>query len=81
MEKAGFLDIQEFNYKMLLGAWAKDPRMKQLGEIGQAVLESNVEGYILFMANTLGWSREEIHVYISHLRCEIRSGKLYPYYR
>lgn len=55
--------------------------MKELGQYGKLVLESDIEGYVLFMANTLGWTRTEIQVYIAHLRREIRSGKYQPYYR
>lgn len=49
--------------------------------MAQLVLESDAEGYILFMANALGWSREEVQVYIAHLRREIRSNKYRPYSR
>ena len=66
---------------MPLGNWPKDPVLKELGTVGQLVLESDVEGYILFMANTLGWSKDEIQVYIAHLRREVRSKRFYPYYR
>lgn len=54
--------------------------MKELGTLGQVALESDIEGYILFMASTVGWSRDEIQVYISHFRREIRSGKFCPYF-
>lgn len=49
--------------------------------MAQLVLESDTEGYILFLASILGWSREEVQVYIAHLRREIRSNKYYPYSR
>ena len=55
--------------------------MKELGTLGQLVLESDTEGYVLFIANTVGWTREEIQVYIAHLRREVRSLKHCPYYR
>ena len=63
-----------------MGPWAKDPHWKQVGTFSQYALESDLEGYILFMASTVGWSREEIQVYISHFRREIRSGQFYPYF-
>lgn len=55
--------------------------LKEAGTMAQMVLESDTEGYILFVANTLGWSREEVQVYIAHLRREIRSNKYRPYSR
>ena len=42
---------------------------------------SDTEGFVLFMANVLGWSQEEIQVYIAHLRREFNSGKHHPYFR
>lgn len=43
-------------------------------------LESDIEGYILFIANTLGWKREEIQVYIAFLRRDMLSLKFNPYF-
>lgn len=47
------------------------------------MLEQDPEGLLTFMANAVGWSREEITVYLAHLRREIRSISsrgLHPYY-
>lgn len=49
--------------------------------MAQMVLASDIEGYMLYVANTLGWSREEVQIYITHLRREIRSNKYCPYSR
>lgn len=45
------------------------------------MMESDVEGYILFIAATIGWTRDEIQVYLAHLRQEVRSNKYYTYYQ
>jgi len=55
--------------------------MKEIGEFTQLTLEQDAEGYMLFLANTLGWSREEIMVYLAMFRREVRSRKYHPYYR
>ncbi|KAF4981730.1 hypothetical protein FZEAL_2532 [Fusarium zealandicum] len=81
MEAAGFVDVQEFNFKTPLGRWPKEERLKELGEYGSLVMLSDTEGSVLFMASTLGWSEAEIHVYIAHLRREIQSGRYHPFYR
>lgn len=55
--------------------------MKEIGRYAQATLEQDIEGYVLFMANTVeGWTNEEVEVYISMLRRELRQGKMHPYY-
>ncbi|KAJ4180851.1 hypothetical protein NW755_011383 [Fusarium falciforme] len=81
MEEAGFVNIEERNFKVPIGGWPRDPKQKEIGRYAQATLEQDIEGYVLFMANTVeGWSKEEIEVYISLLRRELHSGKMHPYY-
>jgi hypothetical protein len=55
--------------------------MKEIGAFTQLTLEQDAEGYLLFMANTLGWSREEIMVYLAKFRREVQSGAYHAYYR
>ncbi|KAK7420247.1 hypothetical protein QQX98_002902 [Neonectria punicea] len=81
MEKAGFVSIEEFDFKCPVGGWAKDPVLKEMGRFTQFGLERDTEGLVLFMAHTLGWTKSEIQVYIAHLRREMRSGKHHSYYR
>ncbi|KPM44501.1 hypothetical protein AK830_g2046 [Neonectria ditissima] len=82
MEEAGFVDIETWDFKAPIGGWAKEPRLKEIGQFSQAALEQDYEGYVLFMANmVLGWSKEEVSLYCAHLRREIRSGKFHPFYR
>ncbi|KPM38631.1 hypothetical protein AK830_g7912 [Neonectria ditissima] len=54
MEEAGFVDIQEFDFNTPLGGWPKDETLRELGRFAQLTIESDIEGYVLFMANTLG---------------------------
>ncbi|KAJ0303262.1 hypothetical protein COL516b_006779 [Colletotrichum fioriniae] len=92
MQDAGFESITEWNNKVFespltddrapIGNWPKDEVKKEIGEWAQLTLLSDIEGYVLFMANVMStWSREEIHIYAAQLRREIRSGKLHGYYR
>ncbi|KAL9565869.1 hypothetical protein ACKAV7_010051 [Fusarium commune] len=81
IEKAGFVNLVERDFKVPIGGWPKDPKMKEIGKYAQATLEQDIEGYVLFMANTVeGWTKEEVEVYISMLRRELRQGNMHPYY-
>lgn len=62
------------------GAWPKDPKMRELGIYSQSALLSDVEGFILFLTNVQGWTSEQVHVYIAHLRRELTSLKHHVYY-
>ncbi len=64
-----------------IGRWPRDPLLKEIGEFTQATLEQDAEGYLLFIANTLGWTREEIMVYLAIFKHEVRSGQYQAYYK
>jgi hypothetical protein len=64
-----------------IGRWPKDQRMKEIGAFTQLALDMDAEGYLLYMANTLGWTREEIMVYLAIFKREVRSGLYHAYYR
>lgn len=80
MEAAGFIDLQVMEFKMPIGGWPEDPSLKEQGTFTQAALEQDVEGYILFMTNTLGWTRRQIMIFIKNLKKEMRSKKYHGYY-
>lgn len=81
LEAAGFVDIHETNLKTPIGGWAADPKLQELGRFVQLGFMRDPEGYMLFLANALGWTRDEITVYLAHLKRELRSPKIHAYYR
>ncbi|KAK0642233.1 S-adenosyl-L-methionine-dependent methyltransferase [Cercophora newfieldiana] len=80
MEKAGFVDIKEIDMKMPLGGWESDPKRKELGLFIQLGFLRDPEGYILFLAHALGWTKDQIEVYLAHLRKELKDPKVHSYY-
>ncbi|KAJ4202469.1 hypothetical protein NW767_005838 [Fusarium falciforme] len=81
MEEAGFVDIEEWNFKCPINPWPKDPRLKEIGEFGQLFGTQDTEGFIVFVADMLGWSKEEVQVYIALVRRELRNTKNHAYFR
>ena len=81
MEAAGFVDIQERWINVPSGGWPSDPKLKEIGQYSQMALLSDVEGFIVFFTLILGWSREQVQVYIAHLRRELKSLKHHVYYK
>jgi len=39
----------------------------------------DAEGFVLFLTGVLGWPRQEVDVYLAHVRKELLAGK-YHYY-
>lgn len=65
-----------------VGGWPQDKRRKEIGQWAQMALFQDVEGYVLFIASVVqGWTKEEVAVFIAHLRREIRSGKHHAYFK
>ncbi|KAH7214380.1 S-adenosyl-L-methionine-dependent methyltransferase [Fusarium oxysporum] len=81
IEKAGFTDVKQWDSKLPLNPFPKDPKLKEIGQFGELFSTQDTEGLVLFVANTLGWTPEEVHVYIAKFRREIRGRRNHPYIR
>ncbi len=64
-----------------LGTWPADPKQKEIGFYAKLLVEHDTEGHILFLATTLGWTREEVVAYIKQLHREIRSSTKRGFYK
>lgn len=81
MEEAGFVDIEVREFKNPVGTWPKDKNAKEIGAYMQLAFEQDAEGTVLFMATALGWTRDEVGVFLECFRREIRGGKVHAYFR
>ncbi|KAK4240966.1 hypothetical protein C8A03DRAFT_12786 [Achaetomium macrosporum] len=81
MEEAGFVDIVVKDLPCPSGDWPRDPEKKELGLFARLALESDIDGYILYIwGSVMGWKPEEIKVYIAHLRREVRDRSIQPWF-
>ena len=81
LEEAGFVDIQEQDFKVPVGTWAKDPVLKQVGACTYRALYDDVEGYLMYLAGLIGWSKEAVMVYAAQFRRELRDQRIHKCYR
>lgn len=68
------------HFQVPSGGWPKDPKQKEIGLFAQGAVDQDIEGFIVFITSVLKWSKEEVQVYIAHLRREFRAGKFHAYY-
>ncbi|KAK3343513.1 S-adenosyl-L-methionine-dependent methyltransferase [Lasiosphaeria hispida] len=79
-EEAGFEEITTWEFKIPLNGWPKDRKLKEIGQYSLLGLDRDLEGWILFIwSQVMGWSREEIGVYVAHLRRQLRDTKVHGY--
>ncbi|KAH7122013.1 S-adenosyl-L-methionine-dependent methyltransferase [Dactylonectria estremocensis] len=81
MEEAGFVDIEEHDVKNPIGGWPKDPMYRDIGLYMQSAFEQDAKGTVLHMATILGWTEDEVTVFVSHFRREMRTGSIHPFFR
>ncbi|KAI1389997.1 S-adenosyl-L-methionine-dependent methyltransferase [Hypoxylon trugodes] len=78
--RAGFVDIVQRTVKCPLAPYSKDPRQREVGLYGRAAMEEGMEGFVLYLyIKGLGWSHEQVTIYLSHLRRELRDPRKTPY--
>ncbi|KAM7211100.1 Demethylmenaquinone methyltransferase [Rhypophila decipiens] len=81
MEAAGWKDIVKEDIKVPIGSWPRGEREKTMGIFSRGMWEADAEGYVLYIWGTvMGWSREEIQVYIAHLRRQVRDPNVHSWY-
>jgi hypothetical protein len=81
MEKAGFVDVHEKNYKMPIGPWPKDSILKEAGRLHYHQWTSGMEGWAMYLLTKYGlpqpWTKEEVQVLMAKSRTEIQNPKIH----
>ncbi|KAF3481117.1 TAM domain methyltransferase [Arthroderma uncinatum] len=81
MEAAGFVDVVEVVYKWPQNSWAKDPKLK---EIGNWTMINMLEGLQALTVGPftrgLGWSIEEVETFLVDVRANVKDRKMHVYW-
>ncbi|KAK2795571.1 hypothetical protein FQN51_000425 [Onygenales sp. PD_10] len=77
---AGYINIREEIKRFPIGAWPKDPHLKELGRFWMENIVSGVEVYTLgFIGKVLDWDEAECRVLIAKATAELRDRKNHLY--
>jgi hypothetical protein len=79
-EEAGFEAVIEKKYKIPTNPWPKDPRLRLIGAFEQQNFLTGIEGMSTRALKALGWSYEEIIVFLGAVKKEIKDKRQHPYY-
>jgi len=81
MEKAGFNVVQEIK-QLPLNPWPEDPKKKELGAFHLENILESLESYSYApFTRFLGWSKEELEVFLARLRRDVRDTSIHIYTR
>lgn len=80
MELGSILSRTNIWNQIPIGPWAKDPVLKEIGRF-QSLQEAKViESYTpAIFSRVLGWSNEEIQVFIAKVKAELRNPAIHLY--
>ncbi|KAJ5100051.1 hypothetical protein N7532_007052 [Penicillium argentinense] len=83
LQKAGFVDIHEKNYKWPIGPWPKDPILKEAGRLHYHQWTSGMEGWAMFFLTKYGvpkpWTNDEAQILMAKVRKEIFNSRHHFY--
>ena len=80
IQAAGVEAVVEHRYKIPLGPWSADRRLKELGAYTQLMWDQGIEGWCMFLfTKYLGWQREEVLVFVAQMRRMIRDKRVHAY--
>ncbi|KAK1775505.1 S-adenosyl-L-methionine-dependent methyltransferase [Copromyces sp. CBS 386.78] len=81
MKEAGFVNIVTKDYKVPFSPWSDDKKMHELGMYFYAAMNSDLRGSLQYMFGTImGWTDEEINIYIQHVRKEMKNKDIHGYF-
>jgi SAM-dependent methyltransferase len=81
MSEAGYVDVHEQVRKVPVNPWPKDQRLKRIGAWNERNWLQGLAGfsYAPFGARGLGWSQEEIEVFLVDVRKSIQDRGVHAY--
>ncbi|KAJ3461432.1 hypothetical protein MRS44_009985 [Fusarium solani] len=78
-KETGFTELQEKRFKLPIGPWPKDQRLKEIGTLmGKNFYEGVAAFTAVLFTEALGWSREEVELFNTTVREASRQRTVHP---
>jgi hypothetical protein len=80
-EKAGFVNVEVKEYKIPIGIWPRNKKLKSLGAYQRAILMDGLEAFSLaIFTRLLGWSKKEVEGFLWGVRQELKTTSYHWYW-
>ncbi|PGH26675.1 hypothetical protein AJ80_01621 [Polytolypa hystricis UAMH7299] len=78
---AGFEDVTEKWYKIPIGGWSSDPKMKTIGKWNYLQCDHGIEGWAMaLLTRVMKWSYEDVQVFLDKMRAGLRDKSVHSYF-
>lgn len=82
LEAAGFENVRTEVYKLPMGPWPKDKRLKHVGLFHRHQFLQGLSGIAIgLLTRALGWERSEVELYLVFVRQAIEDRRIHGYWR
>ena len=76
----GFVDVEEVIYKLPMGPWPKDKRLKEIGAVERKMILEGFEAYLLRgYTQVLGGDPNTLQVILAQARRELSDSRIHTY--
>jgi ubiquinone/menaquinone biosynthesis C-methylase UbiE len=80
-KEAGFVNVKKVEFKLPVGPWAKDPKLREAGLLTLGGLLEGISGLsIAVFTKLLGWSPDELEVLLAKVRNEWQKRGVHQYW-
>ncbi|KAL8687197.1 MAG: hypothetical protein Q9218_006561 [Villophora microphyllina] len=81
MREAGFVDITIKEFKLPIGQWPKEKKLKEAGAFGLVAMLDGIEGLTMaFWTRFLGWKAEDVAAELVKVKREFQSKAIHGYW-
>ncbi|EFX04982.1 methyltransferase type 12 [Grosmannia clavigera kw1407] len=81
LKAAGFVDVHQEIRKLTIGAWPKDPALKEIGRYGLVQQQQALEAYSPgILSRISSWKDEEIQVLLAKVNEELKDPEIHIYH-
>ncbi|KAL1642571.1 hypothetical protein SLS58_005340 [Diplodia intermedia] len=80
LREAGFEQVEAESYRVPVGAWPLDAKLKKIGKYNFAATMAGIDSYSLaLLTRVLGWDSERTQVFLSPVKKELQDPKVHVY--
>lgn len=81
LEKAGFTDCKVLDFKLPIGPWPRQKRLRDAGLLQLSAMLEGIEGLSLRLyTHYAGWTLEELQVLLAKVRTELKDPGCHAYW-
>ena len=81
MRQAGFVNVRVQQFKIPIGVWPADPKMRETGTFQLVALLDGLSGLsVALFTRVWGWSMEELEIFLAKVRAEWKNRKVHTYW-